>query len=90
MDMRFGTWNVRIFYRAGSLKTVASKLAKYSLDLVVVQEVWWDSGGSEVADKFIFFYGNENANHLSRTGFFIHMEIISAAERVKFIMGCCV
>jgi hypothetical protein len=29
MDMRFGTWNVRGLYRAGSLKIVASKLVKY-------------------------------------------------------------
>jgi hypothetical protein len=39
MDTIFGTWNVRILYRAGSLKTVASELAKCNLDLVAVQEV---------------------------------------------------
>jgi hypothetical protein len=27
-EIRFGTWNVRDLYRAGSLKTVASKLVK--------------------------------------------------------------
>jgi hypothetical protein len=26
MDMRFGTWNVRSLYRAGSLMTVASEI----------------------------------------------------------------
>jgi hypothetical protein len=26
MDMRFGTWNVRSLYRAGSLMTVESKI----------------------------------------------------------------
>jgi len=36
MDMRFGTWNVRSPYREDSLKTVASKLAKCKLDIVVV------------------------------------------------------
>jgi len=36
MDIRFGTQNVRSVYRAGSLKTVASKLAKCKLDLVAV------------------------------------------------------
>jgi hypothetical protein len=25
MDMRFGTWNVRIMHRAGSLRTVAEE-----------------------------------------------------------------
>jgi hypothetical protein len=32
MDMRFGTWNVRSLYTAGSLRTGASKSAKYDLD----------------------------------------------------------
>jgi hypothetical protein len=34
MDMRFGTWNVRSLYRAGSLMTVSWELARYKLDLV--------------------------------------------------------
>jgi hypothetical protein len=34
--MRLGTWNVRSLYRAVALKTVASELAKYNLDLVAV------------------------------------------------------
>jgi hypothetical protein len=33
--MRFGTWNVRSLYRAGSLKAVARQLGKYKLDLLV-------------------------------------------------------
>jgi hypothetical protein len=37
--MRFGTWNVRGLYRLGSLKTVASELAKCNLDLVAVRGV---------------------------------------------------
>jgi hypothetical protein len=36
MDMRFGTWNVRRLYRAGSLLTVSRELARYKLDLVGV------------------------------------------------------
>jgi exonuclease III len=62
-DMRFETWNVRNFYRAGSLKKVASELAKYNLDLVDVQEVRRDDGGSEPADDYMSFYGNGNTNH---------------------------
>ena len=38
-DMRFGTWNVRSLYRAGSLTAAARKLARYKLDLLGVQEV---------------------------------------------------
>jgi hypothetical protein len=45
MDLRFGKWNVRSFYRAGSPMTVLRKLARYKLDLVGVQEVRWEGGG---------------------------------------------
>jgi hypothetical protein len=37
--MRFGTWNVRSMYRAGSLRAVAEEISKYKLDLVRVEEV---------------------------------------------------
>jgi exonuclease III len=70
--MRFGTstWNVRSLDRSGSLKTVARELGKYKLDLVGVQEVRWDSGGTERAEDYTFFYGAENEAHLLGTGFF--------------------
>jgi hypothetical protein len=46
--MLFGTWNVRRSCRSASLKSFARKLAKYNLDLVEIQEVEWDSGGTVV------------------------------------------
>ena len=46
MDMKFGTWNIRILYRVGSLTVAARELARYKLDLVCVQEVRWDEGGA--------------------------------------------
>ena len=45
-DMRFGIWNVKSLYRAGSFRAAASELARYKLDLVGVQEVRWDRGGT--------------------------------------------
>jgi hypothetical protein len=36
--MRFGSWNVRSLYRAGSLIAAARELARYKLDLVAVKE----------------------------------------------------
>jgi exonuclease III len=56
-DMRLGTWNVRSLYRAGSLVTVSKELSKYRLDLVGVQEVRWEGGGTEPAGEHTFFYG---------------------------------
>jgi len=42
-----GTWNVRSLERTDSLKTVESEMTKYNLDIVTVQEVRWDKGGSQ-------------------------------------------
>jgi exonuclease III len=70
MDMRFGTWNVRSLYRSGSLKAVARELGKYKLDLVGVQEVRWDKGGTELAEDYTFSYGAGNEDHQLGTGFF--------------------
>jgi hypothetical protein len=44
MDMRLGTFNMRILYSAGSLMTVLKELFKYKLDSVVVQEIRWKKG----------------------------------------------
>jgi exonuclease III len=61
--MRFGTWNVRSMYRAGSLRTVMEEVSKYKLDLVGVQDVRWDGGGTKPAGLYTFFYGKGNQNH---------------------------
>jgi hypothetical protein len=55
MDMRFFAWNVRSLYRAGSLMTVMEVISKFKLDLVGVQEVRWDRGGTEPGDECTFF-----------------------------------
>jgi hypothetical protein len=64
--------------RSGSLKTAARELSKYESDLLGVQEVRWDKGGTEPADDYTYFYGNGNADH----HFFVHKGIISAVKRI--------
>ena len=53
-DILLGTWKVRSLYRAGSLKAAARELARYKLDVVGVQEVRWDKGGTVLAGDYNF------------------------------------
>jgi hypothetical protein len=63
-------------YRAGLLVTVSKELSKYGLDLVEVQEVRWEGGGTEPAGEYISFCEMMNENHEFGTGSFVHKRII--------------
>jgi hypothetical protein len=45
------------------MKTVARELGKYKLDLVGVQEVRLEKGGTEWAEDYTFFYGAGNEDY---------------------------
>jgi hypothetical protein len=49
---------------------VLKELSKYKLDLVGVQEVRWQGGGTEPAGEYTFCYGKGNENHELGTFFF--------------------
>jgi hypothetical protein len=53
-------WNIRSLYRAGSLKTVSRELARYTLDLVGLQEVRLDRSGAEPDGEYTFIYAKGN------------------------------
>jgi hypothetical protein len=94
--MRFGTWNVRSLYLAGSLMTVAKKkkkkknyiyiyIYKCKLDLVEVQEVGCERRDTEPASEYTFLYGKGNENHELSIDYFVHKRIISAIKRIEFV-----
>jgi hypothetical protein len=76
MDMRFGTWTIKSLYRVGSLVAVSRELSKYKLDLLRVQEVRWEGGGTKLAGENTLFFGKVNENHKLGTGLFVHKRII--------------
>jgi hypothetical protein len=49
--------------------TVAKEIPKYKLNIVGVQEVRGDRGGTKPAGEYTFFYGKENENHELGIGF---------------------
>jgi hypothetical protein len=87
--MRFGMWNIRSLYRAGSLMTVSRELCRYRLDLVRVQEVRLESSGTAPAGKYTFFNGKGNENHELGKGIFVHRESYQQLRELSLIViGC--
>jgi hypothetical protein len=67
--MIFGTWNVMSLYKEVSLAAAARELARYTLNLVGVQEVRWDTMCKVKAGDYNFFYEKGNGNHHLGEGF---------------------
>jgi hypothetical protein len=69
--------------------TVAKKISKYKSDLLGVQGVGWERGGTEPAGKYTFLCGKGNENHELGTGSFVHKRIISTVRGLSLlVIGC--
>jgi hypothetical protein len=87
--MRLGTCNVRGLYRTGSLVTASKELSKYKLDLVGVQEVRWEGGGTGPAGEYTFFLGKENENDELGTGYLCVRESCQRLRGLSLlVIGC--
>jgi hypothetical protein len=80
MDMRFGRWNIKSLYRAGSLMTVSRELARYTGKLDLVGGRWHG-----ICVRIHIFYGKGNENNELCTGFFVHKRLITSVKIVEFV-----
>jgi hypothetical protein len=74
-----------LLYKSGSLITAVRELARYKLDLLGVQKVKWDNGGTAKAGDNTFSYGEGNENHQLGTRFSVHQRIVPVSDRVPSI-----
>jgi hypothetical protein len=89
MGVRFGIWNVRSLYMTGSLKTVARELGEYKLDLVGVQEVGWEKGGTERAEDYTVSCRQGNGDHYLGTGYSYIREPYQRLGKLSLlVLGC--
>jgi hypothetical protein len=76
-------------YRAASLLAVSRELARYKLDLVGVQGVRWEGGGTEPVGEYTFIYGKENQNHELGTSFLSIRESYQQLRGLSLLVKGC-
>jgi hypothetical protein len=71
------------------LKTVARELGKYNSDLVGIEEVRWEKGGTERVEDCTFCCGQGNGDHELGTVFsYIRESYERLGEWSLLVIGC--
>jgi hypothetical protein len=69
--------------------TVFRELSKYNLDLLGVQEVEWEGGGTELAGEYTFLYGKGYDKYKLDTGFLCIRESYQQLRGLSLlVIGC--
>jgi hypothetical protein len=69
--------------------TVSRELSIFKLNLVGVQEVRWENGGTKPAGEHTFFYGKGNENHELGIGFLCVRESYQQLRGLSLlVIGC--
>jgi exonuclease III len=56
MVMRLDAWNVLSLLQAGNINIIAEEAERYSMDVIVLQEIRWKGKGSVMKSKLILHY----------------------------------
>jgi hypothetical protein len=74
-------WYIWNLCRSCSLTVAAREVIKHKFDLMGLQQVRWDKGGTKRAGDS---YGRGNENIQLGSGFFVHHRIVSTVKSVEF------
>jgi hypothetical protein len=80
LEMRFGTWNVKSLYRAGSLMTVS----KYKLDLVGVRKSDWNVVAPNWQEN-THFSMEKGMKIMNWYRIPVHKRIVSAVKKAEYV-----
>jgi len=86
METGHGIWNLKCkeLYRPDSVATAARELARYTLGLVVVQELGCTKGARK-EQVINFFFREKEKKIMSWEQDFLHHRTVSSVKRVEFV-----
>jgi len=63
--LRFGTWNIRTFYKPGALHNIIRITSNYRIETTALQKIRWPGNGNLRSENAILFYiGTKNTKNM--------------------------